>query len=98
MVLNIILTVRGSFLENLTLGMVNSMVMGIRSVTRDLARNAVDILNCFDSRKNNAILEGFNSKISLIKSMAWGVRNIENSKDMIYFCMEDFDSSLHSIM
>ena len=56
------------FFENLVLEMSNSSVHEIAEV----ARNAVEILNYFILKKTNAILEGFNSKISLIKSKAEG--------------------------
>ena len=45
----------------------------------------------FLTSPTNAILEGFNSKISLIKSRARGFRNMDNFKNMIYFCMGGFD-------
>ena len=48
--------------------------------------------------KTNAILEGFNSKISLIKSKARGFRNMENFKNMIFFCMGGFDFPSIKIM
>ena len=43
-----------------------------------LVRNAVEILNYFDTKRTNAILEGFNSKISIIKNRARGFRNMKN--------------------
>ena len=35
-----------------------------------LARNAVEIFNYVETKRTNAILEGFNSKISIIKNRA----------------------------
>ena len=35
----------------------------------------------------NAILEGFNSKISVIKNLARGFKNMRDIKNIIYFCM-----------
>lgn len=68
------------------------------SVAKSLTRNAVEILNFFISGKTNAILEGFNSKISLIKAKARGFKNMENFKNMIYFCMGGFDFPTQPIM
>ena len=87
-----------SFFEDLVLEMANSSVHEIRKASESLTRNAVEILNYFISHKTNAILEGFNSKISLIKSKARGFRNMENFKNMIYFCMGGFDFPSIKIM
>jgi transposase len=43
------------------------------------------IVNYFDSRINNGILEGINSKIQLAKRRARGYRNIKNYMNMIFF-------------
>lgn len=87
-----------AFLENLTLDMANSTVREMWAVAKSLTRNAVEILNYFVSRKTNAILEGFNSKISIIKNRARGFRNMENFKNMIYFCMGGFEFPFLPIM
>ena len=87
-----------AFLEDLTLDMANSTVREMWAVAKSLTRNAVEILNYFVSRKTNAILEGFNSKISIIKNRARGFRNMENFKNMIYFCMGGFEFPFLPIM
>lgn len=43
------------------------------------------IINYIESRINNGILEGLNSKIQLAKKRARGYRNTENFINMIYF-------------
>jgi transposase len=43
------------------------------------------IINYLDSRINNGLLEGINSKIQLMKKRARGYRNIQNFINMIYF-------------
>ena len=43
--------------------------------------NAVEILNYFDTNRTNTILEGFISKISIIKNRARGFRNMKNFRD-----------------
>ena len=86
------------FLEDLTLDMANSRVRELWDMAKSLTRNAVEILNYFVSHKTNAILEGFNSKISIIKNRARDFRNMENFKNMIYFCMSGFDFPFIPIM
>jgi transposase len=43
------------------------------------------VVNFFQSRLNNGILEGINSKIQLAKKRARGFRNVDNFINMIYF-------------
>ena len=67
--------------------MANSTVREMWSATKSLSRIDVESLNYFVSRKTNAFLEGFNSKISIIKNRAGGLINRVNFKNMNYFCM-----------
>lgn len=57
------------------------------------------IVNYVESRINNGILEGINSKIQLAKKRARGYRNIDNFINMIYFICGDlkFAYPLYSI-
>lgn len=73
--------------EQLVLDLQNSPIREMSRVGKSLANNAEDILNYFDTGKTNSILEGFNSMISIIKNRARGFRNMENFKNMIYFCL-----------
>ncbi len=75
--------------ESLCLEMSNSRIREIQKVGKSLTRNAVEILNYFDSRKTNALLEGFNSVIGLIKRRARGFKNMDNFMAMIYFVCGD---------
>ena len=59
-------------------------------------RHTVGSLNYFLVKKTNAISEGFDSKISLIKNKAGSSRNMVNLKNMIYFCI--FNFPLYSII
>ncbi|PZX38983.1 transposase [Nonlabens dokdonensis] len=43
------------------------------------------IINYIESRINNGILEGLNSKIQLAKKRVKGYRNVKNFINMIYF-------------
>ncbi len=86
------------FFENLVLDIQNSPVREMAKVGKSLGANAEEILNYFDTRKTNAILEGFNSKISIIKNRARGFRNKLNFKNMIYFCLGDLSFPKATIM
>ena len=57
------------------------------------------IVNYFDSKITNGVLEGINSKIQLIKRRARGYRNIKNFINMIHFCCGKlkFDYPQHSL-
>lgn len=77
--------------EQLVMDLQNSPIREMQYVGKSLARNGEDILNYFDTGKTNSILEGFNSMISIIKNRARGFRNLENFKNMIYFCLGQLD-------
>ena len=84
--------------ENMALDFCNSTMKEIQKFGEMLVRNAVEILNYFDTKRTNAILEGFNSKISIIKNRARGFRNMKNFMNMIYFCCGDLDICFQPIM
>lgn len=87
-----------SAFERLTIKFANSAVMEIRKLAQCLTKNAVEILNYFLTFRTNAILEGFNSKISIIKSRVRGFRNMRNFMNMIYFVCGELDVPLQPIM
>ena len=67
--------------ENMALDFCNSTMKEMQKFGEMLARNAVEILNYFYTKRTNAILGGFNSKISIIKNRARGFRNMKNIRD-----------------
>ena len=67
--------------ENMALDFCNSTMKEMQKLGEMLVRNAVEILNYFDTKRTNAILEGFNSKIKIIKNKARGFRNMKNFRD-----------------
>ena len=67
--------------ENMALDFCNSTMKEMQKFGEMLVRNAVEILNYFDTKRTNAILEGFNSKISIIKNRAMEFRNMMNFRD-----------------
>jgi transposase len=84
--------------EHLALDFCNSSVWEIRKFGKTLTRNAGEILNYFLTFRTNAILEGFNSKISIIKNRARGFRNMTNFITMIYFVCGELDLPFVSVM
>ena len=67
--------------ENMALDFCNSTMKEMQKLGEMLVRNAVEILNYFDTKRTNAILRVFNSKISIIKNRARGFRNMKNFRD-----------------
>jgi transposase len=84
--------------ENLCLQMSNSPIREVQKIAKSLTRNAVDILNYFDSKRTNALLEGFNSMIGLIKYRARGFRNMKNFMAMIYLVCGELQLPKATIM
>ena len=67
--------------ENMALDFCNSTMKEMQKFGEMLVRNAVEILNYFDTKRTNAILEDFNSKISIIRNRARGFRSMKNFRD-----------------
>lgn len=62
----------------------HSKLEPFKKVARTIGRKVNGILNYFENRLTNAILEGTNSMIQYIKTRARGYKNTENFKAMIY--------------
>ena len=84
--------------EELALDMVNCPIREIQSFGETLTRNAVEILNHFKTLATNSVLEGFNSKISMIKNRARGFRSLDNFMNMIYFVCGELTMPFAPIM
>jgi transposase len=54
-----------------------SSIPALKTLAYTLRNWRVEILNHFDSKLTNAMTEGFNNKIKLVKRMAYGFRNPE---------------------
>ena len=63
---------------------VRSKLEEFKSVAKTIGSKIVGILNYFENKLTNAVLEGTNSMIQSIKSRARGYKKIENFKAMIY--------------
>ncbi|MDR1992361.1 MAG: transposase [Nitrososphaerota archaeon] len=48
-------------------------------------------MNYFDNRLTNAVLEGLNNVVGSIKHVAWGFRNNEYFRCMVYLHCGAFD-------
>jgi len=62
----------------------HSNVYEMKRIAKMLRKHEDEILNYFDNRMTNAVLEGLNSIIALVKRRARGFRNMEYFKTMIY--------------
>lgn len=62
-----------------------SRIFPFQRVVNTIKAHWSGIINYIESKINNGILEGLNSKIQLAKKRARGYRNIENFINMIYF-------------
>ncbi len=62
-----------------------SVIAPFMKAARTIKAHWRGIINYIESRINNGILEGINSKIQLAKKRARGFRNIPNFINMIYF-------------
>lgn len=71
---------------------VRSKLPEFKSAAKTIGSKLVGILNYFENKLTNAVLEGTNSMIQSIKSRARGYKKIENFKAMIYLM-----NSEHSI-
>ncbi|MDD4238607.1 MAG: transposase [Desulfotomaculaceae bacterium] len=56
----------------------------VKDFAKTLKNNWIGILNYFDSRLTNAVLEGTNSIIQSVRSRAKGYRKVKNFITMIY--------------
>lgn len=63
---------------------VRSKLPEFKSAAKTIGSKLIGILNYFESKLTNAVLEGTNSMIQSIKSRARGYKKIENFKAMIY--------------
>jgi transposase len=78
---------------------IETSISSFKTVVKTIKAHWDGILNYMESKVNNGILEGLNSKIQLAKKRARGYRNIENFINMIYFTCGKlkFDYPLYSI-
>ncbi len=63
----------------------HSRLTPIIQAAKTLKRHLPNILTYFNHRITNAVAEGLNSKIQMVKEMACGFRNREHYKTAIYF-------------
>lgn len=78
-------------LSKLCTWMMHSRLAEMKKLCRLIKDHWNEILNYFDYKFTNAILEGMNSIIQNVKRMARGFRNTEYFKTMIYLNCSDLD-------
>ena len=85
-------------LKKLCSWMMHSRLDDIKDFCKLVKSHWTEILNYFDYRYTNAILEGVNNIIQNVKCRARGFRNIEYFKTMIYLnCGKlDIDSAVNN--
>ena len=64
---------------------IDSNIPSFQKLVKTINSHWTGIVNYIESKINNGILEGLNSKIQLAKKRARGYRNIDNFINMIYF-------------
>lgn len=65
---------------------VESKIMPFVKFVNMIKAHWFGVVNYFDSKITNGVLEGINSKVQLIKRRARGYRKIDNFINMIHFC------------
>ena len=73
-----------SELDALCSWIMHSNVPQMKTVAKTIRENKAEILNYFDHRRTNAVLEGMNSIIQSAKRQARGFSNLEYFKTIIY--------------
>lgn len=62
-----------------------SEILPFQKAVRTIKSHWIGIINYFESKISNGILEGLNSKIQLAKKRARGYRNTTNFINIVYF-------------
>lgn len=78
-------------LKKLCSWMMHSRLPQMKKLCGTIRGHMTEILNYFDNRYTNAILEGMNSVIQNIKRRARGFRNVEYYETMIYLVCGDLN-------
>ena len=73
-----------SELDALCSWVMHSNIPQMKTVAKTIRENKAEILNYFDHRRTNAVLEGMNSIIQSAKRQARGFSNLEYFKTIIY--------------
>ena len=66
----------------------------LKEVAKTIKNHWTGILNWYDSRINNGILEGLNSLVQSAKSKARGFKTFKNFMIVIYLVTGDLDFSI----
>lgn len=78
-------------MDELCSWIMHSTIWEMKRIAKMLRKHQAAILNYFDYRITNAVLEGMNSVIALVKRRARGFRNMEYFKTMIFLSCGKLD-------
>ena len=73
-----------SELDSLCSWIMRSNIPQMKTVAKTIRENKAEVLNYFDHRRTNAVLEGMNSIVQSAKGQARGFSNLEYFKTIIY--------------
>jgi transposase len=91
-------TYRGSaekFLKRWMTAVLRSRIPSLRKFVGTVKRHFVNIVAFTDRNLTNAVGEGLNRIVKIVKNRASGYRNLHNFADMIYLTVGDFDIPAH---
>ncbi len=80
-----------AFLKRWTTTALKSRLEPLRKFVRTVRKHSDGILAFVDSRLTNAVAEGLNRIIRLVKNRASGFRSLEAFADLIFLCIGDLD-------
>jgi len=80
-----------AFLKRWTTAALRSRLEPVRKFVRTVRRHTEGILAFVDSRLTNAVAEGINRIIGLVKNRASGFRSLDPFVDIIFLCVGDLD-------
>lgn len=67
----------------------HSRLQPMRDFAYTLRWNAQEVLNWFDHRINNSIVEGLNNKAKVVARRCYGFRTVDNYKTALYHCLAE---------
>jgi transposase len=91
-------TYRGSaekFLKRWMTAALRSRIPSLRQFVGTVKKHFVNIVAFTDRNLTNAVGEGLNRIVKIVKNRASGYRNLHNFADMIYLTVGDFDIPAH---
>ncbi len=79
------------FLKNWTTDALRSRLEPLRKFARTVRKHADGIIAFVETHLTNAVAEGINRIIRMVKNRASGFRTLDAFADMIFLCVGDLD-------